>query len=269
MAIDYGSDRRRAAAGSPRVPAVLRAPLEGRTWREFLYFLTGLPVAVVLFSYAVTMTALGIGLLVTFLGVPVLAATLAGARGLGALERMRARGLLRLDVAEPEPVRPRRVNAKGRPRGGLMAWVGALLKSGTSWRHLLYMVLHFPWAIFTFVTSLVLMTVAWGLFLYPVWQWTQPTYLGQPGMQLYGDSDGYAFYLDSPFEVGATCGIGLVLVLGTPWVIRGLAQVDRLMVSGLLGPSRLAERVWELEEDRGVVVDTAAADLRRIERDLH
>ena len=38
---------------------------------------------------------------------------------------------------------------------------------------------------------------------------------------------------------------------------------------GLLGPSRLATRVVELESDRGVVVDTAAADLRRIERDLH
>ena len=32
---------------------------------------------------------------------------------------------------------------------------------------------------------------------------------------------------------------------------------------------RLATRVVELESDRGVVVDTAAADLRRIERDLH
>ena len=31
----------------------------------------------------------------------------------------------------------------------------------------------------------------------------------------------------------------------------------------------MATRVWELESDRGVVVDTAAADLRRIERDLH
>ncbi|MDH6497280.1 signal transduction histidine kinase [Streptomyces sp. SAI-149] len=41
------------------------------------------------------------------------------------------------------------------------------------------------------------------------------------------------------------------------------------MVHGLLGPSRLSARVVELESDRGVVVDTAAADLRRIERDLH
>ena len=41
------------------------------------------------------------------------------------------------------------------------------------------------------------------------------------------------------------------------------------MVEAMLGPGELTERVRELEEDRGAVVDTAAADLRRIERDLH
>ncbi|WP_225835435.1 sensor histidine kinase [Streptomyces sp. NK08204] len=55
-----------------------------------------------------------------------------------------------------------------------------------------------------------------------------------------------------------------------PFIARGLANVDRAMVRGLLSPSdELERRIAELESDRGVVVDTAAADLRRIERDLH
>ncbi|MER7758927.1 sensor domain-containing protein [Streptomyces sp. NPDC097619] len=55
-----------------------------------------------------------------------------------------------------------------------------------------------------------------------------------------------------------------------PYVVRGLTNVDRAMVRGLLVPSdELERRIAELESDRGVVVDTAAADLRRIERDLH
>ncbi|AKJ11463.1 histidine kinase [Streptomyces incarnatus] len=55
-----------------------------------------------------------------------------------------------------------------------------------------------------------------------------------------------------------------------PYLARGLANVDRFMVRGLLSPSdELERRIAELESDRGVVVDTAAADLRRIERDLH
>ncbi|MFJ8035427.1 MULTISPECIES: sensor histidine kinase [unclassified Streptomyces] len=55
-----------------------------------------------------------------------------------------------------------------------------------------------------------------------------------------------------------------------PYLARGLTNVDRAMVRGLLSPSdELERRIAELESDRGVVVDTAAADLRRIERDLH
>lgn len=55
-----------------------------------------------------------------------------------------------------------------------------------------------------------------------------------------------------------------------PFLARGLTNVDRVMVRGLLSPSdELERRIAELESDRGVVVDTAAADLRRIERDLH
>ncbi len=55
-----------------------------------------------------------------------------------------------------------------------------------------------------------------------------------------------------------------------PFVVRGLANADRAMVRGLLSPSdELERRIAELESDRGVVADTAAADLRRIERDLH
>ncbi|MFJ1863817.1 sensor histidine kinase [Streptomyces sp. NPDC088097] len=55
-----------------------------------------------------------------------------------------------------------------------------------------------------------------------------------------------------------------------PYVVRGMANVDRAMVRGLLSPSdELERRITELETGRGVVVDTAAADLRRIERDLH
>ncbi|GHD47913.1 sensor histidine kinase [Streptomyces galbus] len=55
-----------------------------------------------------------------------------------------------------------------------------------------------------------------------------------------------------------------------PFVARGLTNADRAMVRALLSPSdELERRIAELESDRGVVVDTAAADLRRIERDLH
>ncbi|MEU7025283.1 sensor domain-containing protein [Streptomyces sp. NPDC046275] len=243
-----------------RLPAGLRAPVEGRTWRELGYVLTGFPLSIVSFCLAVSLVSAGAGLLVTFLGIPVLAGALATCRGFGAVERARARGLLGLDVPAPEPARGR--------TGGALSWMGATLKSGASWRHLLYALLHFPWAVFAFTVTVALWTWGWALFTYPVWQWVFPMYAGQAGLQVYGD-EAHSVYLDSPFEVTVTCLVGLVFVLLAPWVLRGLVAVDRLMVTGLLGPSRLASRVTELESDRGVVVDTAAADLRRIERDLH
>ncbi|MFF8375113.1 sensor histidine kinase [Streptomyces sp. NPDC015661] len=242
------------------LPAAIRAPFEARTWRAVLYVLIGLPLSICWFALSVALVSAGAGLLITFLGVPILAGALGMCRGFGAVERARARGLLGLDVAAPEPVRGR--------TGGAFSWMGAMLKSGASWRHLLYAVLHMPWAVFSFSVTVALWAWGWSLFTYPLWQWVFPAWVGQDGIQLYGDAT-HALYLDAPFEIAVTSAIGLVFVLIGPWVLRGLLSVDRLLVSGLLGPSRLASRVTELESDRGVVVDTAAADLRRIERDLH
>jgi signal transduction histidine kinase len=262
MATDYGQSYGFLDEGTRRhrLPTGLRAPFEGRTWREFGYVLLSLPISVLLFTYAVTMVSIGAGLLVTFLGIPVLAAGLAGCRGFGALERARARGLLRLEVADPEPLRMR--------TNGFLGWMGAVLKSGTSWRTLLYAVIHLPWAVFSFVVAVNFWVYGWALLTYPLWFWLFPVYGGQDGLQLYGDET-HHIYLDNPFEIGVTALIGLLFTLATPWIVRALTMVDRLMVHGLLGPSKLATRVVELESDRGVVVDTAAADLRRIERDLH
>ncbi len=262
MATDYRPERAdRHDTRDHILPAVVRAPLEGRTWREFGYLMLSLPISIIFFTFAVTAVSLGAGLLITFLGIPVLAAGLAGCRAFGALERSRARGLLRLDVDNPEPLRPR--------TNGLMSWVAAVLKSGTSWRHLIYALVHFPWAVTAFCIALTFWVTGWSLLLYPLWRWTFPRFLDEPGIALYGDAAGNQLYLDTPFEIGVTSVAGLAVVLVTPWLIRGLAYGDRVMVTALLGPSSLATRVVELESDRGVVVDTAAADLRRIERDLH
>ncbi|MEV7345544.1 sensor domain-containing protein [Streptomyces sp. NPDC093544] len=270
MATDYGQGYGQhsgpgshgAGAGERRLrlPAPLRAPIEARSWREFGYVMLSLPLGILMFTYAVTMFSLGAGLLITFLGIPVLAGALAGCRGFGSLERARARALLGVEVAAPEPLRVR--------KHGAMAWMGAVLKSGASWRHLLYAVVQFPWSVFSFVVALNFWACGWALLTYPLWFWIFPMYGGQDGLQLYGD-DTHSVYVNNPFEITVTAMVGLLFTMATPWIVRGLTTVDGLMVRGLLGPSRLATRVVELESDRGVVVDTAAADLRRIERDLH
>jgi signal transduction histidine kinase len=181
------------------------------TWREVGHLLLNLPMAIVGFVYVVTMLSVGLSLSVTVVGLPLLAFGLVGCRGLGAVERRRARDLLGVHVDEPRPLR--------RDTLGFLAWLWAALKDPVGWRHALYFAIRLPWGILTFVVTLNALIVAWPVL---------------------------------------------------PFLARGMTTVDRAMVRGLLQPSdELERRIAELESDRGVVVDTAAADLRRIERDLH
>ncbi len=56
--------------------------------------------------------------------------------------------------------------------------------------------------------------------------------------------------------------------VGTPWLVRTRALAD----TAILGHSmtrRLAERVAEVEKTRAELIDHSAAEVRRIERDLH
>jgi signal transduction histidine kinase len=193
-------------------PPAPRLAFGRHTWKEIAYLLSNLPVAVLGFTYVVTMLATGAGLAVTVIGLPVLAAGLLGARQLGKAERGRARALLGLRIEEPSPL-PRRRDE------GFFGRLWSGLKDPVGWRAMLYEFIRLPWGVLTFAITLT------GLFvLWPV----------------------------------------------LPFIVRGLTNADRAMARALLSPSdELERRIAELESDRGVVVDTAAADLRRIERDLH
>jgi signal transduction histidine kinase len=190
-----------------------RPPLYGaRTWREVAHLLSNLPVGIIGFTFTVVVITAGIGMAVTVVGLPLLAAGLTGCRAFGAFERGRARLLLDEEIPEPPPVRPRRGGA------AFLGWLASAIGDGPSWRSALYLVLMLPWGIITFTVGLVSVVALWPLM---------------------------------------------------PWIVHALAAVHRAMASALLSPSELKARVEELEEDRGTVVDSAAADLRRIERDLH
>ncbi|MFD9326506.1 sensor histidine kinase [Streptomyces sp. NPDC060065] len=189
-----------------------RLAFDPQTWKEIAHLLANLPVAVFGFTYVMTVMVTGLGLTVTVIGFPLLAAGLLGARQLGKMERARARALLGVRVDEPSPL-------PLRGRGGFFARLWMSLKDPVGWRTVLYDVIRLPWGVVTFTVTLTSLFVAWPVL---------------------------------------------------PFIARGLTDVDRAMVRGLLSPSEdLERRIAELESDRGVVVDTAAADLRRIERDLH
>ncbi|HMK12869.1 MAG TPA: sensor histidine kinase, partial [Acidimicrobiales bacterium] len=71
--------------------------------------------------------------------------------------------------------------------------------------------------------------------------------------------------------VGSFFG-GLLFLVATPWVVHGLAAMDRGLIRGLLGADRNAQlkrRVAQLEVSKTASLDVAEAERTRIERDLH
>jgi signal transduction histidine kinase len=201
-----------APADGPSQAKPARLAVGGATWRGLLFLLLNLPLGLIGFVFVTVMLALGAGLAVTVIGLPLLTVGLWICRGFGAVERARARWLLGLRI--PAPSRPPR-----RREGGGLGSAFAALGDPVAWRHALYLFIRLPWSIISFVAALLLVTVGW-------------------------------------------------VVL--PWATRALVAVDRAMIRGLLSPSESVERrIRELEADRGTLVDSAAADLRRIERDLH
>ncbi|MFF2039399.1 sensor domain-containing protein [Kitasatospora sp. NPDC058170] len=230
----YATDREQGPARVRRTeepPYFWRAPFSSYTYREIGYALTGLPVAVAGFSLGITLFALGLGTFVTVLGLPVLAGLTASARGFGRLERSRARGMLALDVPGPRPVRVVRPGAWGA--------VTARIGDAAGWKAALYQLVMFPWAVFSFVVSLVFLLVGWVLTLYPLYHWVYPTFTEWPGLQLFDfyDSEGvqHRYFIESPAQIAGVSLLGLLFVFLTPALVRGLTNVNRLAVQGLLG----------------------------------
>ena len=152
-----------------------------------------------------------------------------------------------------------------------MAWVGARAQErqrpgGT----LLYAVLHLPWAVFSFAVAVTSGRRLGAADVSAVVLGVPDVHRPGRASSSYGDDDAHGFYLDTPFEIALTALVGLLLTLATPWMMRALTRWTGCMVARAARAVRGWPRGWcELESDRGVVVDTAAADLRRIERDLH
>lgn len=118
------------------MPAFLAEPFVRKTWAATLDSLFSLPIGIVSFSYVVVMMAFGIGTAITLLGLPVIAAAVAGARGWGRMERTRAVALLGVRIPAPRPM--------SFPGPRLFGWLKAALTDGPGWRGLLYLFLLLP-----------------------------------------------------------------------------------------------------------------------------
>ncbi|MFE3743143.1 sensor histidine kinase [Streptomyces sp. NPDC059134] len=137
-----------------------------------------------------------------------------------------------------------------------------MLKDPATWRDLQWLVIDMTAG---FVTSLLTAL----LIFYPV----EGFVLGAGVWRFVGDDYWYTFvHVDSQFTGLAAAAVALVLFGAGLRYCPDLLRLHFRLTGALLAPApgrALAERIERLTETRHDAVDNSAAELRRIERDLH
>jgi signal transduction histidine kinase len=234
---------------------VLRPWREASTWWSLTHVLLDAAVGSISFTVVITLAALSIALLITFpLALPCVWGLFVASRAMSAIERSRLENLLGERITDPVPplVAPR-------PWGRLVERI----RSGDRWRELAYHVLALPRGVFTTVVAAVAWCGSAALLLMPLYVSHLPG--GTAKFWLFEVGPGLAAW------GAAAVGLGGLLV-AAPWVTRALARLDVLTARWLIAPRRrddLDEQVGRLETRRAAAVDSAEAERRRIERDLH
>jgi signal transduction histidine kinase len=233
---------------------LVRDLVSARTWLALIHHLAGLLIGFAVIFIVVFGLGFGVGFLpLALAGLPLLGITLRFTDWLGRFER--ARFAVLLGVAIPAWPRDERPGYRW-----LLIPSWRKLSSRATWSEVGYGLLRLPVSVVTVAISVS--AAAFGLLLL-----TLPLYnraLPSGGALIDG-----TVVRGGP-EMAASALAGLVLLLASAQLARGLAFADAAVSRRLLGPpSPLAARVTELERSRERVVDAAEAERRRIERDLH
>ncbi len=239
---------------------VWHEPFAKRTWSEFWFLTIGIPLAAVGMAFVAITLFAGIVLAVTFVGFPIIALAVRGSRGIGGFHRQLARGLLNEEINDPEPFEH---------RPGFFGWLQAALRDRTGWRSMAYLVVKVPLALLGLFAAFSLWWDAFFCITFPIWGRGEndPGVFGLP--RIFFGSDLFA---GGPIGFGHGVGIflvGVLLFFAAPWAVRAVVGLDRRIMRVLLSPDPVAVRVRSLEEARAQTVDSSAAAMRRIERDLH
>lgn len=226
----------------------LTTPFTAAACRGYLYFLLVSLLALVGVVY-LFVTGLTSGLLlITLIGIPLLALVVLSGRWWNALYRSLAR-LVGVTIDPPAPFAKQ------------ASWphtLAAALTDGVGWRSLGFLLLQS--VVMTPLGYGVVMAVAISAILVVspvIWLITGESIVsfGEP-------VDSLGAYL--ALAVGGLVGLYLLA-----WVMLGIGRAHLWLAGSLLAPTGGERRVGELERARADVVDDSAATLRRVERDLH
>jgi signal transduction histidine kinase len=223
-------------------------------WRELCHVALGVVTGTVGFTVTVALAATTAGLLITFpLALPVAWLLFAVGHGLAVLDRSRLASLLDVDLADPVPP--------------LVAttWLGRLRERALCWPRWKEMIHH----VVALPSGLLAFGVVFGVWCGSLALIGLPAYVqALPG----GSAKFGVFELHQGMGAVLAAAVGVVGVVVAPWVTRTVSRALGAWAALLLGPGReavLEETVSRLETSRSAAVDSAEAERRRIERDLH
>jgi signal transduction histidine kinase len=232
--------------------------VSGRTWAATGYLMASFAVGLFWSVFTVTALAVGISLALLWVGIPILVFTMVCWKGGASAERAFLRAALGADI--PRPYR-------AIPPGSILTRWRARAADPATWRDGAYLVLLGPLGTLWFVLVVALWSIPFALVSVPFWYHAVPG-----GARLLVTSGRPLVVVDSVPEALAFAVAGLLLSLAVPPLVRGMAAGHVVIARWLLGPSAGAELVAKVEEARArrtMAVDVAAAERRRIERDLH
>ena len=228
------------------------------------YVLLGFPLGIVTIVLGTVGFALGVGLTVLWIGIPIMVAALMIARGFATLERARIGPVLGRKVPHPY--------YKRRPDGTRLRRVLTPLTDAQSWLDLLHTIFRIVPSTIAFVFVFVwwvaaLAGLSWGL-----WGWSIPN--GPDNQDL---PELLGFNYDYSTKVVFYLVVGGLFVLTLYPVVRAAALLEALFARALLsGVHELRAQVAEANAAREVAqaqtvaaVSAEATALRRLERDIH
>jgi hypothetical protein len=198
------------------VTRLFRVVIQPQTYLNLAWLLLAFPLGTAYFILLITGFSLGLGFMVTLLGIPVLLATLLAVRACAAFERGLMNALLGT-AFPPDPIVPA-------PAPGIVPRITALVTSPTTWKGLGYLFLKFPIGILTFCLGLTLTTIPLYFICLPIYYcWTD----------FY-----YAPYHRVTSLVGALflVPIGVLLVPVCLHAINGMTALYRAFARALLSP---------------------------------
>ena len=221
------------------------------SWRilsDSVFLLSSFPLGLLWFIVAVVGFSLGLSLMVIFVGVPILALTLATLLWGAHFERSRLRAFLNVSIPTPYRDMSRSGNALKR------AWSYA--RNPQLWRDIAYLLILFPLGI----VELVIALLPWSYFVAPVVH------------ALGGDYTLNGWHINTGFEAWLAPVVGVIVLVPLSILINLTATLHGELGKRFLGTSTeeiLTERVEELTESRSAIMRAMYLERRRIERDLH